>query len=185
MPALLHTSAPEKAPPPSTALSRLRGARLPVILGWLSAPFFPLFCLFVMDYMNFGAHLTIQFTFWERHPGSALFEVVVVLLIFGVLSLIVRRLWISGLIFGIISLAAAYANYTKAALNGDHLYPQDLAMVTQVRELTSFISGDTPGWFWLGAAAIAIWVGWFWLFRIALPRPFFWRWSAGKACTRW
>ena len=177
MPDLLLPAEP-KGKVSSSPLTRIRRIRALIVLGWLSVPFFPLFCLFVMDYMNFGGHLTVQFTFWERHPGSALFEVVVVLLLFAVLTLILRRLWISGLIFGLLSLVAAYVNYTKAALNGDHLYPQDLAMVTQAKELTSFISGDTPGWFWLGAAAVLLWVVWFWLFRIALPRPFFWRWSA-------
>lgn len=176
MPDLLMPAAPA-GEAVSSPLARIRGTRVLIGLGWLSVPFFPLFCLFVMDYMNFGGHLTVQFTFWERHPRSALFEVVVVLLLFAVLTLILRRLWISGLIFGLLSLIAAYVNYTKAALNGDHLYPQDLAMVTQAKELTSFISGDTPVWFWLGVAAVLLWVGWFWLFRIALLRPFFWRWS--------
>ncbi len=166
---------PSSVPSP---LSRLRRARVLRVLGWTSAPFFPLFCLFVMDYMNFSADLSIQMTFWERHPGSALFETAVVLLVFGVLTLFLRRLWISGLVFGLVSLVCAYVNYTKAALNGDHFYPQDLAMVTQAKELSSFISGDTPGWFFLGAAVILAWVGWFFLFRTALPRPFFFRWSA-------
>ena len=177
MPDLLLSAESERSAP-SPLPSRIRRMRALIVLGWLSVPFFPLFCLFVMDFMNFGGHVTVQFTFWERHPGSALFEAVVVLLLFSVLTLLLRRLWISGLIFGLLSLVAAYVNYTKAALNGDHLYPQDLAMITQARELASFVSGDTPGWFWLGAAAVLLWVGWFWLFRIALPRPFFWRWSA-------
>ena len=176
MPDLL-LPAPQTGEAVPSPLARIRQVRALVLLGWLSVPFFPLLCLFIMDYMNFGGHLTIQFTFWERHPGSALFETVVVLLLFSVLTLILRRLWISGLIFGLVSLLAAYVNYTKAALNGDHLYPQDLAMVTQAKELTSFISGDTPIYFWLGAVAVLLWIGWFWLFRIALPRPFFWRWS--------
>ena len=60
----------------------------------------------------------------------------------------------SALAFGGLSLVCAYVNYMKAALNGDNFYPQDLAMVSQAGDLTSFVSGNAPRWFWLGAAVI-------------------------------
>ena len=148
------------------------------VLGWLSLPFFPLFCLFVMDYMNYGGHLVNLIPFWQKHPKSALFEALVVLFLFLVLTLVLRRVWISALLFGALSLVFAYVNYMKAALNGDHFFPQDLAMVSQAGELTSFLSGDVPRWFWVGAAVLLLWVLALGLLAIALPRSFFWRWSA-------
>lgn len=160
---------------PLAAMRRLLPARL---LGWFSLPFFPLFCLFIMDYMNYGGHLTSLIPFWEKHPGSALFECLVVLLLFLVLTLVLRRTWLSALLFGALSLVCAYINYMKAALNGDNFFPQDLAMASHAGELTSFISGSVPRWFWLGAAAVLLWVLGLWLLAISLPRFFFWRWSA-------
>lgn len=147
-------------------------------LGWLSVPFFPLFCLFVMDYMNYGGHGVLLLGHWRDFPGATRFEILVVLFLFCVLTLVLRRVWLSGLIFGGLSLVCAYVNYMKTALNGDHFYPQDLLMVSQARELTSFISGSVPRWFWVGAAAVLVWVLALWLLSIDLPRPFLWRWSA-------
>lgn len=166
------------APHASGPLAALRRSLPARILGWLSLPFFPLFCLFIMDYMNYGGHPISMISFWQEHPLSALFECLVVLLLFLVLTLVLRRAWVSALLFGALSLIFAYVNYMKTALNGDHFFPQDLAMVSQAGELTSFISGSVPRWFWLGAAAVLLWTLGLWLLAIALPRSFFWRWSA-------
>lgn len=175
MRSVLFSASGTSAPGPLAALRRCLPLR---ILGWLSLPFFPLFCLFVMDYMNYGGHPILMLTFWREHPKSALFESLVVLLIFAVLLLLLRRAWISALVFGVLSLICAYVNFMKVALNGDHFFPQDLAMVSHTGELTSFLSGDVPRWFWLGAAAVLLWAAGLWLLALALPRPFFWRWSA-------
>lgn len=177
MPAVLHTE-PRLNPARSGGMEALRRWLPGQILGWLSLPFFPLFCLFVMDYMNYNAWLATLISFWQKHPRSALFEAVVVLFLFTILTLLVRRIWVSALIFGAASLVCAYVNYTKTALNGDHFFPQDLAMVTQAGDLASFISGNLPRWFWLGIAVVFLWIGYFWFVRLALPRPFLWRWSA-------
>ena len=158
-------------------LSCLRRSLWIQVPGWITVPFFPLFCLFVMDYMNYQANLALVQNFWTKHPGSARFEAIVVLFLFSILTLLLRRIWLSAGVFGLLSCICAYVNYTKAALNGDNFYPQDLAMVTQSKGLTSFISGSVPRYFVVGIAAILIWVTFFWFIRIALPRFFFWRWS--------
>lgn len=171
--------------PLTHGLHRLRQSRLLRAPGWLSVPLFPLFCLFLMDYMNYGGHLVNLQDHWRDHPGPVRFEILVVLFLFCVLTLVLRRLWLSGLVFGSLSLVCAYVNYMKAALNGDHFYPQDLAMVTQAGELTSFLSGGVPRWFWLGAAALLLWIAGLWLLGLALPRPFLWRWSAAALLVLW
>ena len=148
------------------------------VLGWLSVPFFPLFCLFVMDYMNYGGDRALLLRHWREFPGPTRFEILTVLFLFCVLTLVFRRAWLSGLIFGGLAMICAYVNYMKAALNGDNFYPQDLAMIFQARELASFISGGVPGGFWAGAAAAAVWILALWLLSVSLPRPFLWRWSA-------
>ena len=138
----------------SPFLRSLRKNRFLHLLGWFSLPCFPLFCLFVMDYMNFRADLFPLLNFWENHPGSARFEALVALFLFTIFTLLLHRIWLSAGVFGLLSSICAYVNYTKAALNGDNFYPQDLAMVTQAKGLTSFISGSIPGYFILGVAAI-------------------------------
>lgn len=184
-PSISPSAAPERATP-RRLLAVLRRCLPLRFLGWLSLPLFPLFCLFVMDYMNYfvkhsmkqGNHLELLLEHWENFPGSTRFEILVVLFLFCVLTLALRRAWLSGLVFGGLSLICAYVNYMKVSLNGDNFYPQDLAMVSHAGELTSFISGDVPRWFWIGAAALALWVLAFWLLRVELPRPFLYRWSA-------
>ncbi len=163
---------------PRSLLSLLRQCVPLRVMAWLSLPCFPLFCLFVMDYMNYGANLHRLQEHWERFPNPTRFEILVVLFLFCVLTLVLRRAWLSALAFGGLSLVCAYVNYMKAALNGDNFYPQDLAMVSQAGDLTSFVSGNVPRWFWLGAAVILLWILGFWLLSTSLPRPFLWRWSA-------
>lgn len=157
-------------PRPTLALQALRGCPPLRVLGWLSLPFYPLFCLFVMDHMNYGASLDALTAFWKNHPGPAIFETLVVLYLFAALTLLLRRAWTATLIFGCVSLMFAFVNYTKVALNGDHFYPQDLAMVTQAGALSSFLSGELPESFFSFIAVAAVWTAALWLLDIALPR---------------
>ncbi len=159
-------------------LRSLRQNPLLHISGWITLPLFPLFCLFVMDYMNFQGNLTSLHSFWEKHPESAAFEILVVLLLFSILTLLLRRVWLSAGIFGTLSFICAYVNYTKAALNGDHFFPQDIAMVSQAGELTSFLSGTLPDLFLSCMGILILWTVCFLFIGLALPRPFFVRWSA-------
>lgn len=172
--------------PPRGPLAALRRCVPLRALGWLSLPLFPLFCLFLMDFMNcygmnamkHGGHLELLLERWEQFPGPARFEALVVLVLFALLTLLLRQAWLSGLVMGSVCLIFSYVNYMKVTLNGDNFYPQDIAMVSQAGELTSFLSGGLPRWFWVGAGVIALWLLVFWLLAIRLPRPFFWRWSA-------
>ena len=138
-------------------LSRLRGSTALQVLCWCTLPLFPLFCQFVMEYMNFSGHLSYVLRYAENFPGAVAFGALAVLVVFGVTLLICRRAAVAAGVFGLVSLICAYVNYTKVALNGDHFFPQDVLMLSNAGELTSFISGSVPRWFLLGAAVILLW----------------------------
>lgn len=145
---------------PDCLLSRLLPKWAAVIfraLGWVSLPFFPVFCLFFLDYMNYRK-LEAMRTFWTEHPLSALFECVVMLALFLGLLLLLRRGAAAAGAMGAVSVIFGYINYMKITLNGDFFQPRDFSMASQVRELTQFISGDLPRWFYLGAAVMVLWV---------------------------
>lgn len=148
------------------------------ILGFLSVPFYPLLCLLVLDYMNFrGSGATLRL-FWSRHPRSAAFSVVAAFFLFLVLTLLLRKLWRSALALGVLSLSFSYINFMKLTLNGDPFFPQDILMAGQAKELTSFLSGNLPRYFFPAAVVLMVWTFLFWLFDFSLPRHFFLRWSA-------
>ncbi len=161
------------------------------VIGWVSVPLFPLFCAFIMDYMNYITLENLQ-SFWTNFTGSALFEAVVVLFLYAVFILVIPRIWIASTAFGAVSLICGYVNYMKVALNGDNFYPQDLAMLKggAGEGLTSFISGDLPLCFWLGLACIIVWIIYMWFAELDLPRYYLARWGiaaafliAGTFCT--
>lgn len=149
-------------------------ALLPLrILAWLSVPLFPPFCLFLMDYMNFGGHASYVLQFVQNFPGAATFELVVVTLLGLVLLLVCRRAAVACGILGAVSLICSYVNFTKAALNGDHFVPQDILMLSHAGDLSSFISGNLPSLFWLGSAALVLWVVFLAVMGTALPLKWF------------
>ena len=147
----------------------LRSCRPLRVLAWITLPLFPLVCLLLMDYMNFGGHMSYVVQFAQNFPGSLLFEVLVVALLAVLALLIFRRAAVAMGLLGAVCLICAYVNFTKAALNGDHFMPQDILMLSNAGELTSFISGDLPILFWIGGTVLALWVVFLALMGIALP----------------
>lgn len=147
----------------------LRSCRPLRVLAWLTLPFFPLTCLLLMDYMNFGGHVSYVVQFAQNFPRALLFEVLVVALLAVLALLIFRRAAIAMGLLGALSLICSYVNFTKAALNGDHFMPQDILMLSNAGELTSFISGDLPFPFWLGGAVLALLVAFLAVMGIAIP----------------
>ncbi len=153
----------------SKVLTILRNCRPVRILAWVTLPLFPLLCLLIMDLMNFGGHPSYVLQFAENFPGALTFEVLVTGLLFVVLLLLCRRAAAACGILGAVSLICSYVNFTKAALNGDHFMPQDILMLSNAGELTSFISGKLPILFWLGGAALLLWVLFLAVMGTALP----------------
>lgn len=146
---------------------------LPRVLAWCALPLYGALCLLLMDYMNFGGHLTALHAFWQNFPGAACFEVLVMALLTLVLLLVCRRVWICAGILGLISIICSYVNYTKVALNGDYFVPQDIVMVTHAGELSQFISGDLPPLFWCLCLILVLFVVVFALTGIRLPLRWF------------
>lgn len=153
----------------SNFLTTLRSCRPMRILTWLTLPLFPLLCLFTMDFMNFGGHMSYVVRFAQNFPGALIFEVIVVLLLGLLLLLVCRRAALACGILGAASLICSYVNFTKVALNGDHFMPQDILMLSNAGDLTSFISGKLPGLFWLCVVAMILWVTALALVGTALP----------------
>ena len=151
------------------AIQRLRSSRLLRLFLWVTLPLFPLTCLFTMDFMNFGGHVSYVAQFMENFPGAVAFEVIVVGLLAVLLLLLCRRVWIATGLLGLTALICSYVNYTKTALNGDHFMPQDILMLSNAGEVTSFISGDLPDLFWLLAAVLVLWTVVLALVGLALP----------------
>ena len=93
----------------------------------------------------------------ELQPGPVRFEIVVIYLVFLFFWALLRRSALTVGVMGGLSFLFAYINYTKVAVNGDNFFPQDMMMAGSAGELTSFISGGLPKWFWLGLAALVCW----------------------------
>ncbi|MCL2405375.1 MAG: LTA synthase family protein [Defluviitaleaceae bacterium] len=130
---------------------------------------FPLFCMMIMEYMNFGGYLHIALEWRSNFPLSALFGAIVVSFIFAALLLICRKAVIACAILGLVSTIFGYVNFIKVATNGDNFFPRDIAMARNAGDLMSFVSGDIPGHFWVGVATIVVWVVVLGLFDIEIP----------------
>ena len=136
---------------------------------YVSLVLFPIYCMLIMEYMNFGGSLARALEWRGNFPLSAAFGAIVVSAIFAVLLLACRKAVIAGAILGAVSSAFGYINYIKVATNGDNFFPRDIAMAGSAGYLTSFIDVSAPGFFWIGIAAIAIWVIVLALFDIEIP----------------
>jgi len=157
----------------SNLLNKLHSCRLLHILAWGTLPLFPLLCLCVLELMNFGASRTLILQFIKNFPGAVTFAVLVMAILFVALLLLCRRAAVAcGILCGM-TLICAYVNFTKVALNGDHFMPQDILMLSNAGNLSSFISGALPWVFWLGAAVLVLWTAALAVMGTALPLKWF------------
>ena len=138
-------------------LDKIRKIKFIQVLGYTSLLIYPLFCLFIMDYLNYG-HLAKLWYFLVHHTSPYLFEVAIIFTIFIFLLLVCRKAFIAGGILGLLSVLCAYINYMKLALNGDNFFPKDLLLAGNTGELISFINVDLPIYFYLWLAAAVLWI---------------------------
>ncbi|MBE6973654.1 MAG: LTA synthase family protein [Ruminococcaceae bacterium] len=150
-------------------LKKLRGCRLMRVLAWVTLPLFPLLCLYLLELMNFGASRTLVLQFVENFPGAVAFAVLVMAIVFVGLLLLFRWAAVACGILGGITLICSYVNFTKVALNGDHFMPQDILMLSNAGNLSSFISGVLPTVFWQGMAVLVLWTVFLAISGINLP----------------
>lgn len=153
-------------------LDKIRKTKLMQVLGYISLLIYPLFCLFIMDYLNYGHLAKLQY-FIVHHPFSYLFEVAVIYTIFLFLLLVCRKAFVAGGILGLLAVLCAYINYMKLALNGDNFYPKDLVLAGNTGELISFINGALPVYFYLWLVAAVIWIVVLAVLRTKVPLQWF------------
>ena len=139
------------------------------ILLYISLALFPLYSMLIIEYMNFRGSLALALEWRSRFPMPAFFGAILVSALFGVLLLVCRKGVIAGGILGLVAALMGYINYVKVAVNGDNFFPRDIAMAGSAGDLTSFISGDVPSFFWLGLIAMVLWVVVLGLFKIEIP----------------
>ena len=156
-----------------TLLHRLRGCLAVRLAAWLTLPLFPLVCFFLLEVHNYGGTVTELRHNLTPFPTTMWFGILVVLALFVLLLLLLRRAWIATLTLGLISLICSYVNYTKLSLNGDPFMPQDILLVTDAGDLAAFISGQLPVWFFLCAGLFLVWTLALWAVDIRLPLRWF------------
>jgi len=137
--------------------------------------------MIIIEYMNFRGSLYQALLWRSSFPLSALFGAVVIYVLFGVLLLVCRKAVITGAILGLFTVLASYINYVKMATNGDNFFPRDIAMAGSAGQLTSFISGDVPNFFWLGIIVMIVWLIILGLFNIEIPMNWKFRLPAATA----
>lgn len=152
--------------------ARELGRRTPArIAGWISLPFFALFCVFVMDYFNYYEYNRLEsvFSFIDKKPLSYLFSLIVVFVLFSILLLICRKAVIACGVLGALTLVCSYVNYMKLALNGDNFLPRDVLMMKNGGELLDFISEPLPRYFFVAAAIVVLACVLYAFFDVELP----------------
>lgn len=144
-------------------------------LGYVSLPFFPAFCFFILEYMNYAPYKNENGVFaavirsWRLHMPQHLFGLIAVSVIFFMLLLLFKKAAVAGGILGVLSCIFAYIDYMKVTLNGDHLFPRDFSMAGSTGELMKFISGKLPVWFYIAVLALILWTAAFAMLNTKLP----------------
>ncbi len=145
---------------PVTPIQKWRKNIAVKIIGWVSLPFFALFCVFILDYFNLYQYNRVRsvLEYIVTFPKSYLFEIIFMFVLLGVLLLICRKAVIATGIMGVLTLIVAFVNYMKIALNGDPFFPSDIFMASNTGQLLSFLTLDLPKWFYISVLVIALWV---------------------------
>ncbi len=103
------------------------------------AAIYPLLCLAGMEYMNFGKFDKVKSLFKTRQKVIEL-DLIILYIIFVMLILLVKRIWIACAIMGSVSSALTIASFLKYQNVGEYLYPWDLQQTGNVGTLTEFIN---------------------------------------------
>lgn len=114
------------------------------VLSWVSALIFPFMLYFCEEWLNFGSFAdTVKFVL-RNHHYMMLFMVAILTLIFWALTMIWRRVWITGTVMGVIVMIMAYINLTKMGINGEPFLPTDFYFAKNMGEITGFAGGAMP-----------------------------------------
>ena len=140
--------------------------------GFLSMAVLPVFCLFFVEYLHY--YNTEGFSVYlELRSVLIAFSIASVYLIYVILLLIIKKAWISSLIFALIFEIIGIVNYFKYALTGDNLFPWDLIeQGDNVGELLSFIEIGIPRTAVIMIAVTAIFIVMIAFSKITVPVRF-------------
>ena len=143
------------------------------IFFYVTLPFFALFCLFIMEYMNFDHYedestLVTIGDFLTNCELVWLFSVLLILFLFFVLLVLFRRGWLAGTVLAVVSCGLGCVNYLKLAINGDPLYPKDFLLLQNADEMAGFVNVVPPTVFWWYLVILAVMIFFYAFFRIDL-----------------
>lgn len=124
--------------------------------------------LCTVEYMNYR-NLPDVFWRWGQGFGKFMFAFIVIALLFAVILLIVRKLWLSATLYGAFMLILSLINCIKLAVNGDYFFPWDVSMAGNLGTLVSFASFDIPPLFYLGLGLCVLFCFLFWFSDVKLP----------------
>lgn len=114
------------------------------IAGWLILALLPMCCLFTTELIHY-ANRTKTINFFTNRDAAVWFDLCVMYLIWLCVLCLLKKGWVSVLVYGAAFALIAYANYLKHAMTGDYLYPWDiLEQAGNAGELMQFITVPFP-----------------------------------------
>lgn len=143
------------------------------VTGQILAAIYAVFLYYLIEMFNYSEAGKF-FRFVGLHPKSALFGLLVTLLLCAIVYLATRRAWIAALGVGILYYICGLINYLKVALNGDNFMPWDLTMTGKMGELMSFVNVRLPWWGYVFPLIAAVCIVYLWFAEIRLPRFRLW-----------
>ena len=103
---------------------------------WL-AVLFPVFLFFICEMGHMQSFSRFR-DFLAHSFGVALFDIILLAAFFGILVLITKRVYIAAIIEGTIFFAISVVEYYKFNISGTHFTVPDLAMTTNIGDITQF-----------------------------------------------
>jgi len=144
------------------------------ILSFCILPLYLLFCLGVLEYMNFSS-LKSVLSLWYHHPLRLVFSYMVILLISAVILLISKKVWLFAAISGTLSIILGIINCVKLAINGDYFFPWDVSMAGNMGQLIGFAKFDLPILLWPAIAFVVLVSFALWCADIEIPLKWYYR----------
>lgn len=152
------------------------------ILNYVLIPFYSVFCLATMEYMNYSSLSKVS-SFWEEHPKRFQFSLIIIFTLTVFLLLICRKLWIYATTLGSLSVILGIINYVKFASNGDNFVPWDITMMGNMGELVGFANFNMPPLIYLSISIVVIMSLAFWFMGAEIPVKWYIRLPAALLIT--
>ena len=129
------------------------------IISWFLALFFPLYLIIVAEFTN-----SLRNEYFQQYINNKalliLFLYVFLALIIFSFAILVKRFWVSALIFGSIIMICVYVNVIKYSITSYPFFPWDILLMTNLGQITGFVSDKleiTPKML-IGAIAFIVYI---------------------------